>query len=79
MNKMEKVYKVEFMEYTNYSRDTVCDESKKIGHGQYLHVGKEPFLVKESDLEKYKNYGGGYRSVVFVGYLEEIEAEKEEK
>ena len=76
MNKMEKVYKVEFMEYTNYSKDAVSDETKEIGHGQILHVGKEPFLVKECDLEKYKNYGGGYRSIIFVGYLEEMQEKK---
>ena len=28
---MEKVYEVEFMEYTNCMRDTVCNKYKEIG------------------------------------------------
>ena len=27
---MEKVYQVEFMQYTNYSRDTVCNNTDSI-------------------------------------------------
>ena len=70
MINVEKVYEVEFMQYTNYMRDTVCDEEKELGKGQYLHVGKEPFLIKESDFPKYQKYGGGFRIVRFVGNIE---------
>lgn len=66
---MEKVYEVEFMEYTNCMRDTVCNRYKEIGDIKYITVGKEPFLVKESELDKYSAYGGGYRSIKFVGNI----------
>lgn len=66
---MEKVYEVEFMEYTNYMRDTVYNRDKEIGDMKYITVGKEPFLVKESELDKYSVYGGGYRSIKFVGNI----------
>ena len=70
MINVEKVYEVEFMQYTNCMRDTVCDEEKELGKGQYLHVGKEPFLIKESDFPKYQKYGGGFRIVRFVRNIE---------
>lgn len=65
---MEKVYEVEFMEYTNTMNSTVSS-----GDGidaKYLKVGKEPFLVKESELGKYVEYGKGFRIVRFVGNME---------
>ena len=67
---MEKVYEVEFMQYTNCMNDTVSDEEKELGKGKYLRVGREPFLVKESDLPKYQKYGCGFRIVKFVGNME---------
>ena len=67
---MEKVYEIEFMQYTNCMKVTVCDEEKELGKGQYLHVGREPFLIKESDFPKYQKYGGGFRIVRFVGNIE---------
>lgn len=66
---MEKVYEVEFMEYTNYLRDTVCNRDKEIGDMKYITVGREPFLVRESELEKYMAYGNGFRIVRFVGNI----------
>lgn len=66
MAKLEKIYAVEFMNYTNYSHDTVCDEST----GIYLGVTKNPFLVRESDLPKYQKYGEGYREIKYVGNME---------
>lgn len=67
---MEKVYEVEFMQYTNCVRNTVCDDSENIGDQKYIDVGKEPFLIKESDFEKYIKYGKGFRVVKFVGNME---------
>lgn len=67
---MEKVYEVEFMQYTNCMNDTVSDGEKELGKSQYLSVGREPFLIKESDLLKYQKYGGGFRIVKFVGNIE---------
>lgn len=67
--RMEKVYSVEFMEHTNFAKDTVSNKAKEIGHYRYLNIGKEPFLVAESELDKYREYGGGYRSITFVGNM----------
>ena len=66
---MEKVYEVEFMRYTNCMNDTVSDGAE-IGKTKYINVGKEPFLIKESDFPKYQKYGGGFRIVRFVGNIE---------
>ena len=61
---MEKIYKVEFMEYTDYNRDKVSN----INHIDYLRV-PSPFLIRESEIEFHKNFGGGIKSLEFVGYL----------
>lgn len=70
--KLEKVYKVTFMLYTNAMRDTVSDWDGK-GHSladcEYLDVGKESFLLRESQLEYYRKFGGGYRNIEFVGQI----------
>lgn len=66
---MEKIYEVEFMQYTNCMRDTVCNNTENIKDGKYIRVGKEPFLIKESEFDKYKEYGGGFRIVKFVGNM----------
>lgn len=66
---MEKVYEVEFMNYTNYMKDTVSNGEKEIGNVKYINVGKEPFLIRESEFDKYMKYGGGFRIVRFVGNI----------
>lgn len=66
---MEKVYEVEFMTYTNCMKDTVSNMKKEIGDMRYIDVGKEPFLVRESELEKYMAYGNGFRIIRFVGNI----------
>lgn len=66
---MEKVYEVEFMEYTNCMKDTICNNNKEIGDMRYINVGKEPFLVRESELEKYMAWGKGFRVIRFVGNI----------
>ena len=72
IDNLEKIYSVEFMTYTDGLKDTVSDwdgESGSIKDIKYLKV-PEPFLVKESDLDKYRTYGDGYRNTKFVGYME---------
>ena len=67
---MEKIYKVEFMEYTNVSKDAVSNQAKEIKDKKYLKVGKEPFLVRESELDNYRDWGGGFRYIEFVGNID---------
>ena len=74
---MEKIYEVEFMSYTNCTKDIVCDGETELGKGKYLHVGREPFLIKESEFNKYMKYGNGFRVVRFVGNIEQEEPKKE--
>lgn len=69
-NSMEKIYKVEFMKYTNISKDTVNNQAKEIKDEKYLKVGKEPFLVRESELDNYRDWGGGFRYIKFVGNID---------
>lgn len=67
MDDKEKVYAIEFISYTNYSKTSVYNEKKH----EYLDVPTDSsFLVKESDLDKYRDYGKGYKSVILVGYLQ---------
>ncbi len=63
---MEKIYKIIFMEYDGGFRDTVTNKDNT----DRINVGKEPFLVRESELDTYMEYGGGFRSMVFVGNIE---------
>lgn len=69
INDGEKVYEVEFMKYTNCMRDTISNDEKEIGNMKYINVGKEPFLIRESEFDKYMKYGGGFRIVRFVGNI----------
>ena len=73
MHKFEKVYSVEFMEYTNAMKDTVSDWdgsfSTRDKEHDYLETGREPFLVRESEFEKYSKYGRGFRHAAFVGRI----------
>lgn len=66
----EKVYAVEFMSYTNSMKNTVSDKSNfKSGKVTYLDVGVDPFLITESQMEFYSKFGGGFRSLNFVGNI----------
>ena len=72
MAKIEKVYAAEFMTYTNCLRNTVSNykEGDPIESVKYLNVGVGTFLVKESDIDKYRKFGDGYKSLMFVGNIE---------
>lgn len=71
---MEKIYEVEFLNYTNSMRDTAsCNSNEYLNiDNKYIDIPKDgSLLVKESELEFYKNYGNGYRSITYVGELAE--------
>lgn len=74
--KREKVYAVEFIRYTNSSSSTVSDWDGKSDSlsstMQYLEVLPGPFLVRESDLSYYQRFGGGYKSIHLVGYIDVV-------
>jgi hypothetical protein len=64
-----KLYKIVFMNYTNYMDDTVSDGNNDIGKIKYISIGNEPFIVTEYQLDKIKKYGNGIRSCTFIGNL----------
>ena len=69
-NKMIKLYRIEFMQYDNYCYDAVSTSEKKdydtisLSEPKYL-------IIKESDIEYYKRFGGGIKSMDFIGYMED--------
>lgn len=67
--RMEKVYLAKFMNYTNCMNDTVSNGDKDISKREYIEVGCEPFLIRESELSKYSKYGGGYRELIVAGNM----------
>lgn len=61
--KRHKVYAVEFIQYNNCMRNTVwCEEDD-----EYLDVGKGAFLILEEDIDKYKKFGHGIKTLTYVG------------
>jgi hypothetical protein len=73
MKKLVKVYSVIFMQYTNCSRDTISNNKKDT---EYITVNEHgfenaPFLIKENDIDKYKDFGGGIKELIFAGYMED--------
>lgn len=69
--KEEKIYKVTFLEYSNYAHTNIKTDVP----GVYIDISN-PCLMRESDIEIFKNYGGGFDSVEFVGYLHDFENTK---
>lgn len=69
--KEEKIYKVTFLEYTNYDHTRIKTDVP----GIYIDISY-PCLIRESDIEIFKNYGGGFNDITFVGYLHDFENTK---
>ena len=63
------------MRYTNALQHTV---SSDIDEMCYIEVG-DAFLVRESDLDKYRQYGGGYESIKYVGMMPTRQWENKEE
>ena len=57
-----------YNEYNNY----VGEDGKKCGtnNNHYLYIPK-PFLIREDEIEKYRKYGCGYKSLEYVGSIVE--------
>lgn len=59
-----------FNEYNNYVGED--GKSADIKNGDYLHI-PNPFIIREDEIEKYKKYGCGYKSLRYVGSIIEEE------
>lgn len=84
--KHTKMYKVTFNHYYNDSdyntissmklnEDNyfVDEDGKENGSNyDYLHI-PYPFIIREDEIEKYKKYGCGYKSLEYVGSIIEEE------
>lgn len=62
---MKKVYSISFISYTNCLKNTVSHNTRDM---TYLHI-PDPCLIFEDDIEKYMEYGGGIKDMIFVGYI----------
>lgn len=71
--KKVKIYSVVFRRYTNCSRDTISDRTEDslsdLTTSKYLDVGRDPFLIREDEIEKYRYWGCGIESLTFVGHM----------
>ena len=77
----EKMYKVDFLE-KDYIDDSI---RKRNDNDETIAVIELPnkyqsVVLGERELDKYKDFGGGYKSIEFVGYrpLERTECEEDE-
>lgn len=71
-----KVYSVTFMKYTNAGKNTISKNDTNIKDAEYISVNAEgfehePFLIKESEIGYYRNFGGGIKELVFAGYMQD--------
>ena len=68
MNKpLIKLYAVEFRTYTNVLRSTVAHNENEL---DYLDVPKDgEFIIREDEIDFYKNYGDGYLSLRYIGKM----------
>ena len=65
---MKKVYRVEFMKYTDYGKTRVASNTQAL---DYIDTYKGDLLIFEDEIERYQGYGGGIKSLNFVGYIQE--------
>ena len=63
-----KIYKVTFLSYTNFSKTAVSNQAEDCKNLKCIDV-KSPFLIKEDDISYYQQFGGGFESIQFVGFL----------
>ncbi|MBR4397351.1 MAG: hypothetical protein IKS93_05805 [Methanobrevibacter sp.] len=70
-NTLVKLYRVTFNQYTNCMRDTVAKHTKVEGKDgtEYLTIPKGDLIVREDELNEYKEYGDGFESIRIVGEM----------
>ena len=67
--KEEKVYFVKFNLYTNGTYLTVAYHNDIDGTSEYLDIPYGGLLIRESELEKYRKFGNGYKTIKLVGSM----------
>lgn len=70
VNKKIKLYSIEFLEYSDVLKKSVSDmDGNSLHLGDIHYIDADRLIVKESDLPYYQRFGGGFKSIHFVGYL----------
>ena len=59
----KKVYKIEFIQYTNGLRNNVSDGGVL---GSTKYVNTEDLLIFEDEIEYYRQFGKGIQELIFV-------------
>jgi len=67
MEDREKLYKIKFIQYTNTFKDTVRSEELD------KYEDAKDLIIRESDIDYYRQFGEGISELEFVGYLGEKE------
>lgn len=67
--KEEKVYFVKFNDYTNSTYSTVRYSNIEEGQDEYLDIPYGGLVIRESELEKYRKFGNGYKTIKLVGSM----------
>lgn len=64
--KYVKLYKITFNTYTNALNDTVHHNNNTI---DFIHIPETGLIVREDELDTYKEYGNGFASLTIVGEM----------
>ena len=64
--KCVKLYKVTFNSYTNALYNTVRHNNNTL---DFLHIPETGLIVREDELDTYKEYGNGFASLNIVGEM----------
>ncbi len=62
---MIKIYEVEFQEYSTPLQNFVSKDGDHLAHLETPF----PFLIKENQIEKVRQFGGGIKKLTFIGNL----------
>lgn len=77
----EKIYKVDFIE-TNFIDGSIEKLNKDHEVISVIEIPNKYYsiVLSERELDKYKDFGGGYKSIEFIGYrpLERTECKEDE-
>ena len=66
-NQRIRVYSITFNEYTNCLHNTVAHNERDM---DYIDIPRNtPFLILESEIDFYRQYGGGINSMIQVGEI----------
>jgi hypothetical protein len=72
---MLRIYKVSFNNYTNYTSKTIRNHKTE----EYISTDDGYLVIYDYDISKYMEFGGGYRTVEYIGFMPENINDKNEQ